>query len=63
MLDWSERMRGHRSASVKSCPLLHLRSGSDEDVHPAVAEIGRGGLGLDVEFVHEIHRRGHEELP
>ena len=34
----------------------------DEDVHPAVAEIGRG-LGLDVESVHEINRRGHEDLP
>jgi len=34
----------------------------DEDVHPAVAEISRG-LGLDVETVHEIHRRGHDDLP
>ncbi len=33
----------------------------DEDVHPAVAEIGRG-LGLDVESVHEVNRRGHEDL-
>jgi len=37
-----------------------LRFLLDEDVHPAVAEIGRG-LGLDVETVHEIHRRGYED--
>ncbi|HEX4955402.1 MAG TPA: DUF5615 family PIN-like protein [Thermoanaerobaculia bacterium] len=29
----------------------------DEDLNPAVAAIGRG-LGLDVESVHEIDRRG-----
>lgn len=29
----------------------------DEDVHPAVAEIGRG-RGLDVVSVHELGRRG-----
>lgn len=29
----------------------------DEDVNPAVAEIGRG-LGLDVVSVHELDRRG-----
>lgn len=29
----------------------------DEDLHPAVAEVGRG-LGLDVVSVHEVDRRG-----
>jgi predicted nuclease of predicted toxin-antitoxin system len=32
----------------------------DEDVNPAVAEIGRG-LGLDVLSVHEIGRRGFQD--
>jgi len=34
-----------------------LRFLLDEDLNPAVAEIGRG-LGLDVVSVHEIDRRG-----
>ena len=34
----------------------------DEDVNPAVAEIGRG-LGLDVVCVHEIQRRGYTDEP
>jgi len=34
----------------------------DEDVNPAVAEIGRG-LGLDVVSVHEIHRNGFDDEP
>lgn len=32
----------------------------DEDVNPAVAEIGRG-LGLDVVSVHEIQRQGFDD--
>lgn len=32
----------------------------DEDVNPAVAEIGRG-LGLEVIGVHEIQRRGFDD--
>ena len=32
----------------------------DEDLHPAIAEIGRG-LGLDVLSVHEIDRRGFDD--
>lgn len=32
----------------------------DEDVNPAVAEIGRG-LGLDVVGVHEIQRNGFDD--
>lgn len=32
----------------------------DEDLHPKVAEIGRG-LGLDVVSVHEIDRRGFDD--
>jgi uncharacterized protein with PIN domain len=32
----------------------------DEDLNPAVAEIGRG-LGLDVVSVHEIDRRGFSD--
>jgi predicted nuclease of predicted toxin-antitoxin system len=32
----------------------------DEDLNPAVAEIGRG-LGLDVVSVHEIDRRGFQD--
>lgn len=34
----------------------------DEDVNPAVAEIGRG-LGLDVVSVHEIQRHGFDDEP
>lgn len=32
----------------------------DEDLNPAIAEIGRG-LGLDVSSVHEIDRRGFDD--
>jgi hypothetical protein len=34
----------------------------DEDVNPAVAEIGRG-LGLEVVSVHEIQRTGFDDAP
>jgi predicted nuclease of predicted toxin-antitoxin system len=34
----------------------------DEDVNPAVAEIGRG-LGLDVVSVHELQRNGFDDEP
>ena len=34
----------------------------DEDVNPAVAEIGRG-LGLDVVSVHELQRQGFDDEP
>lgn len=34
----------------------------DEDVNPAVAEVGRG-LGLDIVSVHEIDRRGLDDAP
>jgi predicted nuclease of predicted toxin-antitoxin system len=37
-----------------------LRFLLDEDLNPAVAEIGRG-LGLDVVSVHEIDRRGFSD--
>jgi hypothetical protein len=34
----------------------------DEDVNPAVAEVGRG-LGLDIVSVHKVDRRGLDDAP
>lgn len=42
----------------RAAPLRFLL---DEDIHPEVAAVARG-LGLDVQSVHEIGRRGHADF-